>query len=63
VKFKRGQLVLMDRYFNRKAPGIVIKLFDGTSSDWYWVFDIVENKHTSIHWQHMVLLGGTQSEV
>jgi len=55
--------VLMDKYFNRKAPGIVIKLFDGTSSDWYWVFDIVGNKHTSIHWQHMALLEGTQSEV
>ena len=62
MKFEKGQLVLIDRYFNRKAPGIVIKPCKNTRG-WYWVLDVVENKRSAVHWQHMVLLEGTQSEV
>ena len=62
MEFKTGQLVLMDKYFNRKVPGIVIRPCKNTRG-WYWVFDVVENKPWQAHWQHMALLEGTQSEV
>jgi hypothetical protein len=61
--FKAGQLVLMNKYFNRKSPAIVIELCKDTRPGWYYVFDVVEQKRTLCHKHSMTLFKEAQSGV